>query len=223
MKKIKNYWKTTENGFLTGILRIAQESIFSGLNNLTVNSVMNEKYAQYFGFTEDEVDEMLAYYRASEKKEELKAWYDGYLFGTREIYSPWSVINYIANDCTPQAYWVNTGKNEILDDVLKVATDDVTEKLYSLLQGEKTVARVNLDVVYRALMDDPSNIYSLLLAAGYLKITEKKLQADGSYLCDVCIPNREITMVYKNEVLSHLLQVARSADRRQIKLQKVFI
>ena len=97
-------------GFLTGILRIAQESIFSGLNNLTVNSVMSEKYAQYFGFTEDEVDEMLAYYQASEKKEELKAWYDGYLFGTREIYNPWSVINYIANDCTPQAYWVNTGK-----------------------------------------------------------------------------------------------------------------
>lgn len=89
-------------GFLTGILRIAQESIFSGLNNLTVNSVMDEAYGQYFGFTEHEVYQMLDYYHVSEKKEELKNWYDGYLFGDKEIYNPWSVINYIAKNCTPQ-------------------------------------------------------------------------------------------------------------------------
>lgn len=194
-------------GFLTGILRIAQESIFSGLNNLTVNSVMDEAYGQYFGFTEQEVYQMLDYYHVPEKKEELKNWYDGYLFGDKEIYNPWSVINYIAKKCTPQAYWVNTGKNEILEDVLKVATDDIIEKLYSLLQGEKNVARIDLNVVYHSLIDEPANIYSLLLAAGYLKVLEKRLQADGSYLCEVCIPNKEIAAVYKNEVLSHLLQI----------------
>ena len=199
--------KNLSYGFLTGILRIAQESIFSGLNNLTVNSVMDEDYDQYFGFTENEVDKMLDYYGVSNKKEELKGWYDGYLFGDEEIYNPWSVINYIAKGCTPQAYWVNTGKNEVLEDVLKIATDDITQKLYSLLQGESVIARIDQNVVYRSLSEDPANIYSLLLVAGYLKTTKKELQADGSYLCEVSIPNREIAAVYKGEILSHLLQI----------------
>ena len=194
-------------GFLTGILRIAQESIFSGLNNLIVNSVMDEEYDQYFGFTETEVHEMLEYYGVTEKEPELKAWYDGYLFGNEEIYNPWSVINYLSKGCIPQAYWVNTGKNEILEDVLQVATDDITEKLFALLQGERVIARIDQNVVYRALSDDPANIYSLLLVAGYLKTPKKELQTDGSYLCEVSIPNREIAAVYKSEILSHLLQI----------------
>ena len=199
--------KNLTYGFLTGILRIAQESIFSGLNNLTVNSVMDEEYDQFFGFTASEVREMLEYYGVLDKEEELKDWYDGYLFGSTEIYNPWSVINYISKGCIPQAYWVNTGKNEILEDVLKVATDDITERLYSLMQGERVIARIDQNVVYRSLSEDPANIYSLLLVAGYLKTPKKELQADGSYLCEVSIPNREIAAVYKSEILSHLLQI----------------
>ena len=194
-------------GFLTGILRIAQESIFSGLNNLTVNSVMDDEYDQFFGFTSSEVKDMLEYYSALDKEAELKDWYDGYLFGSTEIYNPWSVINYISKGCIPQAYWVNTGKNEILEDVLKVATDDITERLHALLQGERVVARIDQNVVYRSLSEDPANIYSLLLVAGYLKTPRKQLQADGSYLCEVSIPNKEIAAVYKSEILSHLLQI----------------
>lgn len=199
--------KNLSYGFLTGILRIAQESIFSGLNNLTVNSVMDEEYDRYFGFTEDEVEQMLDYYGVSEKEAELKEWYDGYLFGKEEIYNPWSVINYISKGCIPQAYWVNTGKNEVLEDALKVATDDITERLYSLLQGERVIARIDQNVVYRSLTEEPANIYSLLLVAGYLKTPKKELQGDGSYLCEVSIPNKEIAAVYKNEILSHLLQI----------------
>ena len=194
-------------GFLTGILRIAQESIFSGLNNLTVNSVMDDAYDKYFGFTALEVREMLEYYGVLDKEAELRDWYDGYLFGRTEIYNPWSVINYISKGCTPQAYWVNTGRNEILEDVLKVATDDITERLFALLQGEKVIARIDQNVVYRSLSEDPANIYSLLLVAGYLKTPKKELQADGAYLCEVSIPNREIAAVYKSEILSHLLQI----------------
>ena len=199
--------KNLSYGFLTGILRIAQESIFSGLNNLTVNSVMDEEYDSFFGFTDFEVREMLNYYGKAEKLGELKEWYDGYLFGSEEIYNPWSVINYISRGCIPQAYWVNTGKNEILEDVMGVATDDITERLYALLQGEHVIARIDQNVVYRSLAEEPANIYSLLLVAGYLKTPKKELQADGSYLCEVSIPNKEIASVYKNEVLSHLLQV----------------
>ena len=199
--------KNLSYGFLTGILRIAQESIFSGLNNLTVNSVMDVEYDSYFGFTCSEVHEMLEYYGVTDREAELKEWYDGYLFGSTEIYNPWSVINYISRGCIPQAYWVNTGKNEVLEDVLKVATDDITERLYALLQGERVIARIDQGVVYRSLSEEPANIYSLLLVAGYLKTPVKELQADGAYLCEVSIPNREIAAVYKSEILSHLLQI----------------
>lgn len=199
--------KNLSYGFLTGILRIAQENIFSGLNNLTVNSIMDKEYDKFFGFTESEVREMLNYYSISDKEAELKDWYDGYLFGNKEIYNPWSVINYISKGCIPQAYWVNTGKNEILENVLNAATDDITEGLYALLQGKRVIARIDQNVVYRSLSEDPANIYSLLLVAGYLKVPKKELQIDGSYLCEVSIPNREIAAVYKSEILSHLLQI----------------
>ena len=199
--------KNLSYGFLTGILRIAQESIFSGLNNLTVNSVMDEEYCQFFGFTPDEVKVMLEYYNMSDKENELKEWYDGYRFGNEEIYNPWSVINYISRGGVPQAYWVNTGKNEILEDVMRTSTDDIAERLHALLQGESVIARIDQNVVYRSLAEEPSNIYSLLLVAGYLKTQKKELQADGAYLCEVSIPNKEIASFYKNEILSHFLQV----------------
>ncbi|MBR1757428.1 MAG: AAA family ATPase [Lachnospiraceae bacterium] len=194
-------------GFLTGILRIAQESIFSGLNNLTVSSVMEEEYDEYFGFTGAEVRDMLAYYNASEKMTEVKSWYDGYCFGTKEMYNPWSVINYISKGFLPQIYWANTGRNEILEDVLKIATDEISEKLYALMKGDRVIARIDQNVVYRSIAEDPDNIYSLLLVAGYLKAPKKELQSDGSWLCEVSIPNREIAAVYRSEILSHLLQI----------------
>lgn len=199
--------KNLSYGFLTGILRIAQESIFSGLNNLTVNTVLDAQYDKYFGFTYAEVKNMLAYYGVSEKEAELKEWYDGYSFGNTEIYNPWSVINYISKGCVPQAYWVNTGKNEILEEVLEVATEDISERLYALLLGEKVIARIDQNVLYRALSEDPANIYSLLLVAGYLKAESKKVMPDGAYLCEVTVPNKEIAAVYKSEILSHLLQI----------------
>lgn len=194
-------------GFLTGILRIAQESIFSGLNNLSVDSIMDQEYDQFFGFTEKEVDELLSCYNVSSSKQELKDWYDGYLFGNTEIYNPWSVINYVARGCVPQAYWANTGKNEILAEVLHDATEDIIDKLYSLVKKEKVVVCINQNVVYRSLQNDPSNIYNLLFVAGYLKAEKKELQQDGFYICEATIPNKEIRIVYKNEILSYLMNV----------------
>lgn len=158
--------KNLTYGFLTGILRIAQESIFSGLNNLNVNSVMDEEYDQFFGITASEVRDMLGYYGVLDKEAELKDWYDGYLFGSTGINNPWLEINYISKGCIPQAYSVNTGKNEILEDVLMVATDNITERHYSLLQGERVIARIDQNVVYRSFSENPVNIYSLLLVAG---------------------------------------------------------
>lgn len=194
-------------GFLTGILRIAQESIFSGLNNLSVNSIMDEEYSDCFGFTEPEVQEMMRYYGGALEDTKLKEWYNGYLFGDTEIYNPWSVINYISKGCVPQAYWVNTGKNEVLEEILRTATDDITEKLNVLMQGESVIVRIDQNVVYSSLAEEPANVYSLLLVAGYLKVRNRELLGDGTYICEVSIPNREIAAVYKSEILSHLFHI----------------
>ena len=199
--------KNLSYGFLTGILRIAQESIFSGLNNLSVDSVFDEDYAKYFGFTNSEVEEMLSYYGVSSKISELKEWYDGYIFGETKIYNPWSVISYVAKKCKPQAYWANTGKNEVLIDVLNLANKDIEEELRGLLLGERAFVRIDQNVVYRSLAEEPDNVFSILLVAGYLKAHNKIIQADGSYFCEVSIPNKEIEAVYKNEIMSHLLHI----------------
>lgn len=194
-------------GFLTGILRIAQESIFSGMNNLSVNTIFDEEYDSYFGFTFDEVHDMISYYDILDKESEIKEWYDGYMFGAKEIYNPWSVISYISRGCQPQAYWANTGRNEILEDVMKVASDDISDRLFLLLQGSKVIEKIDQTTVYRSLIDNPQNIYSILMAAGYLKAHNEQIQDDGSYMCEIAIPNKEISAVYKNEILSYFIGI----------------
>ena len=173
---------------------------------------MNKNESKYFKSSEKMHNALitlleLSYYGVQDKEKELKEWYDGYHFGNEEIYNPWSVINYVANECLPQAYWVNTGRNDIISDVMRIASEDITEKLYSLLQGKTVIAKIEQNTVYRVLTDDPANIYSLLMVAGYLKANKKILQDDGSFLCEVSIPNKEIAAVYKNEILSYLMGV----------------
>lgn len=114
--------KNLAYGFLTGILRVAKESIFSGLNNLVINSILDKKYSDYFGFTKGEVKKMADYYDASDKMDEICNWYDGYRFGNTEIFNPWSVINYLGNHCEPRAYWVSTSSNDIIGKFLPKQT-----------------------------------------------------------------------------------------------------
>ena len=191
-------------GFLTGILRIAKESIFSGMNNLIVNSVLTKRYSEYFGFTQEEIKTMTAYYDAEDKYSEICEWYDGYLFGRSEIFNPWSVINYFSNECEPGAYWQSTGSNEIIGDILTKATPEITEKLRKLLQGESISAYIDTGVIYPEVVKNPQSIYSFLLVAGYLKLSEAVLMPDGNYMCKVCIPNKEIAFVYAKEILGRL-------------------
>ena len=191
-------------GFLTGILRVAKESIFSGMNNLIVNSVLTKRYSEYFGFTQEEIKTMTAYYDAKDKYSEICEWYDGYLFGRSEIFNPWSVINYFSNECEPGAYWQSTGSNEIIGDILTKATPEITENLRKLLQGESISAYIDTGVIYPEVVKNPQSIYSFLLVAGYLKLSEAVLMPDGNYMCKVCIPNKEISFVYAKEILGRL-------------------
>lgn len=193
-------------GFLTGILRVANESIFSGMNNLKTYSILDDGYSSYFGFTEKEVKDMLRYYGKDDKYNELSEWYDGYRFGNTEIFNPWSVINYISDNCFPKAFWQSTGSNEIIGEIIQTATPEITKDLYKLLCGEKIAAYIDTGVIYPEVQNNPYSIYSFLLVAGYLKVANIYPQSDGNFMCDVAIPNKEITFVYEKEVLNRTNQ-----------------
>lgn len=193
-------------GFLTGILRVAKESIFSGMNNLKTYSILDDGYSSYFGFTEKEVKDMLRYYGKDDKYNELSEWYDGYRFGNTEIFNPWSVINYISDNCFPKAFWQSTGSNEIIGEIIQTATPEITKDLYKLLCGEKIAAYIDTGVIYPEVQNNPYSIYSFLLVAGYLKVANIYPQSDGNFMCDVAIPNKEITFVYEKELLNRTNQ-----------------
>ncbi|WP_419031646.1 AAA family ATPase [Holdemanella porci] len=193
-------------GFLTGILRVAKESIFSGMNNLKTNSILDNNYSSYFGFTNEEVREMLAYYDYEDKYQEICEWYDGYRFGNSEIFNPWSVINYISDQCFPKAFWQSTGSNDIIGEIIGTATPEINENLYKLFCGNTVTTYVDTSVIYPEVQSNPNSIYSFLLVAGYLKAAEIYPQNDGNYMCDVAIPNKEILYVYEKEVLNRTNQ-----------------
>lgn len=196
--------KSLAFGFLTGILRVAKESIFSGLNNLTINSVLDNKYSEYFGFTANEVKEMAAYYSASDKFDEVCEWYDGYRFGKTDIFNPWSVINYFSNDCEPRAFWLSTGSNDIIGEIIKEADNEIYERLSSLVNGGSFTTYIDTSVIYPQIKNNPSSIYSFLLMAGYLKVVKSSVSISGDFMCEVALPNKEISLVYRKEILQKL-------------------
>lgn len=198
-------------GFLTGILRVAKESIFSGLNNLAINSILDTKYSEYFGFTADEVKEIARYYHAEDKYNEICEWYDGYKFGNTEIFNPWSVINYFRNGCQPRAYWQSTGSNDIIGEILGGADETIYEKLNALLQGESFLTYIDTGVIYPQVKSNPSSVYSFLLVAGYLKVIKSEPSFSGDFMCEVALPNKEITFVYNKEILQKLNNIVPQA------------
>lgn len=196
--------KSLAFGFLTGILRVAKESIFSGLNNLTINSVLDNKYSEYFGFTANEVKELAAYYSAPDKFDEVCEWYDGYRFGKTDIFNPWSVINYFSNDCEPRAFWLSTGSNDIIGEIIKEADNEIYERLSSLVNGGSFTTYIDTSVIYPQIKNNPSSIYSFLLMAGYLKVVKSSVSISGDFMCEVALPNKEISLVYRKEILQKL-------------------
>lgn len=191
-------------GFLTGILRVAKESIFSGLNNLTTNSILDNKYSAYFGFTAEDVREIAKYYQAEGRYDELLEWYGGYRFGNSEIFNPWSVINYFRSDCQVGAYWQATGSNDIIGEVIAEADKEIYNRLTLLLQGESLLTYIDTGVIYPQIKSNPSSIYSFLLVAGYLRVEQAEPSFNGDFMCQVSLPNKEIAFVYNKEIMRKL-------------------
>ena len=188
-------------GVLTGILRVSKENLFSGLNNPVVNTVLDEKYSEYFGFTTSEVEAMAEYYGKAEKLEEIRSWYDGYRFGSTEIYNPWSVTNYFYNDCKPKAFWANTSDNEIIQEILRGLTPDMAEELFTLLEGKSIQTSLNMEVIYPRIADGADTILSFLLIAGYLKPVRSAVETEYGTFAELMLPNAEVRRVYNTEIL----------------------
>ena len=190
---------------LTGVTRVSKESIFSGLNNLRVCSVLSERYSDIFGFTQEEADRLLSMCGLEARSADLKKWYDGYLFGSTEIYNPWSVISFIDNDCKFQPYWLNTSGNSILKALLARIDARKEADLLGLLQGKTLSTPIRENIVYADLNSDRSNLYMLLLTAGYLKAVKTW---KGEYYEDwvaLQIPNLEIRRAYSLEVMGNIV------------------
>ena len=199
-----------EFGILTGILRIAKESLFSGLNNLVVNTILDDKYSEYFGFTVNDISNMAAYYGMAEKLSEIKEWYDGYLFGNTEIYNPWSVINYFNNNCKPKAFWSRTSGNEIIGELVRSSDKEVYESLSLLLQGKEVQSIINTDIIYPEVNADSDTIYSFLLVAGYLRATSVISEFNDNPICSLKLPNREIKSVFQQVILLFSLTLCKN-------------
>ena len=198
--------KDNENlafGILTGILRVAKESLFSGLNNLVVNTILDNKYSTYFGFTKEEVQEMALYYGMFPKLSEIKDWYDGYQFGNTEIYNPWSVICYFNNNCIPKAFWSRTSGNEVIGQLIQNADRELYNNLSHLLQGDSVQALIDTDIIYPEVTGDPDIICSFLLMAGYLRVTEVISEFNDNPICSLALPNKEIKSVFQKEILDN--------------------
>jgi hypothetical protein len=209
-----------EKGILTGCLRVSKESIFTGLNNLKVYSVINNDFSEYFGFTESEVQEIGEFYGLSDKLPELKTWYDGYLFGQSDIYNPWSVLNYISSAKSKEfvsamPYWSNTSSNDIVRELIFNGGGDTRDTIEELINGGTVSAPIYEDITYRNIDVNSDYIWSFLLFTGYLKPVELYSEDDVPY-AKMTIPNREVRVVYRTTVMQWFNENVRASSRNDL-------
>ena len=199
--------KTNDNlhfAVVTGCLRISKESIFTGLNNLRVNSITTMEFSEYYGFEENEVFDMLEYYDRVGQKETIKKWYDGYLFGDTDVYNPWSVINYmrdlVADERSfPLANWANTSSNAIVRDLIYNASDDVRGEIQALIDGKTIEKQIHEDITYSDIDSSEDNLWNFLFFTGYLKAVSIRFEEPERY-ATLTIPNIEIKSIYRNQI-----------------------
>lgn len=189
-----------EKALVTGILRVARESIFSGLNNMQVHTMFSNKFNDKFGFTVDEVSELLKYYDLEEKRDEVRQWYNGYMFGGKVIYNPWSVLNYISNnEMGFMPYWINSSSNDLIKTLLVKGSSETKESLEELIKGNTIEKVIDDHIVMKEVDEDEENIWSFLCLSGYLKPVKTDL-IEGELVCELKIPNNEVLIFYKNLV-----------------------
>jgi len=188
-------------GILTGITRIIKEGIFSGLNNLYVNTILSRDYSEYFGLLENEVVEMLDYFDMKYKIEEVREWYNGYIFGESEVYNPWSIVNYV-REKEIKAYWANVSGNTLLENMLNHAEESVYDDLKRFTDGESIEKYISDGTTIKSLLSNDDEIWQLLLYSGYLTKDEKQEKESDSNVYNLKIPNKEIRKYFGNMFLN---------------------
>ncbi|WP_298550325.1 AAA family ATPase [uncultured Parabacteroides sp.] len=206
-------------GVITGILRVSKESIFSGLNNITVFSLLDRPMCTAFGFTQEETDTLLNDYSLSEEKDAVKQWYDGYLFGGLTVYNPWSVLNYIMYDGTFAPYWVNTGSDVLLRHLLADGPSQIRMGMESLIQGEPIHGVINDKLAFPDLLSEASNIWSFMLFSGYLKASDPVKDHDDLMEYTLQVPNREVRTVFFTIIRSWINNGPVKNERLELMLQ----
>lgn len=194
-----------EFAVITGCLRITKESIFTGLNNPKMVSILDASYSEYFGFTQTEVEKMLRDYDITGREEVVKAWYDGYLFGKTEVYNPWSILMYIDSlrqdrDANPKPYWANTSSNSIIRELIEHADNSVKQEMEILIEGGTIEKTVHEEITYEDIYKNVDNLLNFLFFTGYLKKVEERLEDVNTYVT-LAIPNMEIKYIYQNTIL----------------------
>ncbi|AWI03464.1 AAA family ATPase [Clostridium drakei] len=196
-----------EFSVITGCLRISRESIFTGLNNLNIISILNDRYAEYFGFSDNEVKELTKYYNMEEKYSLIKEWYNGYIFGNINVYNPWSVIKFIydllANiNVFPSSYWANTSSNSIVKSLIEKADDETKAEIETLIEGKTIEKPIHEDITYDEVYDTMDNLYNFMFFTGYFKKIDERIdeRTKVKYL-KLKIPNEEIKYIFREKVL----------------------
>lgn len=200
---------------LTGCLRVAKESIFTGLNNLRVLTITSKQFDEHFGFLDREVKELLEFYGLSDRFDLVKEWYDGYRFGSEDVYCPWDVINYADSlrsdpDAKPRAFWINTGGNDIIRTFLKMAKGSVQREIEELVNGGTVVKKINQELTYRDLYKNIDNLWSVLFTTGYLT-KRGETESEAYYLA---IPNLEIRKIFIEQVMEWIQEEARKDTQK---------
>lgn len=206
---------------ITGCLRISKESIFTGMNNLEIISILSKNYCEYFGFTEEEVKKICEDYGLEHKYAEAKEWYDGYIFGNAHVYNPWSIIRYIkdmlADDTAfPSAYWANTSSNSIVRTLIEQADDDTKEEIEQLIEGKMVEKRIHEDIAYDEVYNSMENLWNFMFFTGYFRKVSEHMDSQGNLNAVFALPNKEVKYIFRTKILAWFDEKVKAKDRTRL-------
>ena len=207
-----------EFAVITGCLRISKESIFTGMNNLKMISILSNQYDEYFGFTDEEVKKICEDYEMPQKFETFKDWYNGYLFGNANVYNPWSVIQLMDDLCEsenwyPRAYWANTSSNSIVRKLIEMADEDTKMEIEELIEGKTIEKPVHEDITYDEIYTTMDNLWNFMFFTGYFRKVGERMDADDNRYLELMIPNREVKYIFRTKILGWFDEKVKAKDR----------
>ena len=210
-----------EFAVITGCLRISKESIFTGLNNLEIISILNKSYDEYFGFTPEEVKKICRDYNVQNKYELIKEWYNGYIFGDSNVYNPWSVVRFVKDlgfdiNEYPSSYWANTSSNNIVKSLIERADDETKKEIEILIEGKTIEKPVHEDITYDEIYKSMDNLYNFMFFTGYFKKVSERMDEEDNKFIEFAIPNKEVKYIFRRKILNWFDERIKCEDRTKL-------